>query len=72
MDVWAYQERYNQEDISNKVGVASMVDKIREGKLRWFGYSGLDERQRQAEEILGEGDQAEHDAYLAYQGHDLR
>ncbi|KAG5610436.1 hypothetical protein H5410_021717 [Solanum commersonii] len=26
------------EDINNKVGVASVVDKMREGKLRWFGY----------------------------------
>lgn len=26
------------EDIWDKVGVASVVDKMKEGKLKWFGY----------------------------------
>lgn len=31
-------DRIKNEDIRDKVGVASVVDKMREAKLRWFGY----------------------------------
>ncbi|WMV28995.1 hypothetical protein MTR67_022380 [Solanum verrucosum] len=38
MDVWAYRsDRIRNEDIRDEVGVASMVDKMREGRLRCFG-----------------------------------
>ncbi|KAF3634461.1 hypothetical protein FXO37_26478 [Capsicum annuum] len=39
MDVWPYQERrVRNEIIREKVGVASVEDKMREEKLRWFGH----------------------------------
>ncbi|PHU04839.1 Lon protease -like protein, mitochondrial [Capsicum chinense] len=39
MDVWPYQERrVRNEIIREKVGVASVEDKMREERLRWFGH----------------------------------
>lgn len=32
-------DKIRNEDISNKVGVASMVDKRREMRMRWFGHA---------------------------------
>ncbi|KAG5591403.1 hypothetical protein H5410_041917 [Solanum commersonii] len=31
-------DRIRNEDIRNKVGVTSVVDKLREERLRWFGH----------------------------------